>query len=339
MRWAVIGLGIGKVHAQAIASQPDLELVGVCDLQAELAQNVGAQYAVPAFTDWHELWQSTHPEAVCLCTNPKTHLPLGLALAERGVHILCEKPMAPSVKECLELADGCARAGVVLMIGHKKRFAPAFRFIKERLQGEWGKPLCLNYRYHLGQVPRDWFWAEEDGGGPILENSVHAFDALRFLVGEIKSIQGLGGNLFNPERRPQIDVALGLLEFENGCIGAVELGTASEWPIADEELFIACEKAVVRCRGLFDRPQEIVHLLRNETEPQCFTVDYSGDNALQDFVAEIRHFAECVRTGQTPLVAGYDAARSIACCLAMKRAVREKRTVEVAEEWEANQIS
>jgi predicted dehydrogenase len=334
MKLAVVGLGIGKVHAQVISQLPELELVGVCDLRADAAEEVAAQNHTQAFTDWRQMVDSAQPEAVCLCTNPKTHLPLGLALAELGLHVLCEKPMAPTVQQCLDLADGCAQAGVVLMVGQKKRFTPAFAFLKERLGGEFGQPLSLNYRYHLGQVPRDWFWQEDDGGGPILENSVHTFDALRYLIGEIKTIRGLGGNLFNPDRRPQIDVALGLLEFENGCIGAVELGTASEWCMADEEFFIACEKAVVRSRGGFDRPAEIVYLDRAAAEPQTFTVDYSAEQGSRDFIAEIMHFVNCIRTGQPPLVSGRDAARSIACCLAMKRAVREGRVVAVEEEWE-----
>jgi UDP-N-acetylglucosamine 3-dehydrogenase len=333
MKLAVIGLGIGKVHAQVISQHPDLQLVGVCDLRADTAQEVAAQYGTEAFTDWQELVDRAAPEAVCLCTNPKTHLPLGLALAERGIHILCEKPMAPTVQQCLDLADGCAQAGVVLMIGQKKRFTPAFAFLKERVGGAFGRPPSLNYRYHLGQVPRDWFWQEDDGGGPILENSVHTFDALRYLIGEIKTIRGLGGNLLNPDRAPQLDVALGLLEFENGCIGAVELGTASEWAVADEELFIACEQTVVRSRGGFDRPAEIVYLERGAAAPETFAVDYSAEQGARDFIAEITHFVDCIHTGQTPLVTGRDAARSIACCLAMKRAVREGRTVELAEEW------
>lgn len=334
MKLAVIGLGIGRVHAQVISQLPDLQLVGVCDLVSDRVAETAAQTGAPGFTDWQEMLDTARPEGVILGTNPKTHLPLGLECARRGIHVLCEKPMAPTVAQCLALADGCEQAGVVLLIGQKKRFTPAFQFLKERIGGEFGRPLSLNYRYHLGQVPRDWFWEEDDGGGPILENSIHTLDALRYLIGEIRTIRGLGGNLLNPDRVGQVDVALGLLEFENGCIGAVELGTASEWCVADEDFFIACEQAVVRCRGGFDRPAEIQHVMRAGGEPQTFTVDYSAEQGVRDFVAEITHFVDCIQTGQAPLVPGRDAARSIACCLAMKRAVREGRTVEVQEEWE-----
>lgn len=329
MKLAVIGLGIGKVHAQVISSAPDWELVGVCDLDQEKACQTAEACHTRAFGDWREMVEQAQPEGVCLCTNPKSHLPLGAALAEVGVHVLCEKPMGPSVEECIALADACEAAGVVLMIAQKKRFAPAVRFLKERVGKEFGKPISLNYRFHPGQVPLNWFWQEDDGGGPLLENAVHVFDTLRYVVGEIKTIRAIGGNYLNQERVGQIDIGLGLLEFENGCIGAVELGTASEWAVADEELYLACEHAVTRSRGGFDRPSEVLYLNRAEGTPQTYCVDYEGEAGARDFEAEIRHFVECIQQGKQPLISGREGAKSIACCLAMKQAIREGGVVAV----------
>lgn len=329
MKLAVIGLGIGVVHARLISKLPGLELVGVCDLDAERARRTAAECGTAAYTDWSAMIDETAPEAVSVCTNPKSHLPIGKALAERGLHVLCEKPMAPDVQQCLALSEACEAAGVVLMVAQKKRFAPAIDFLKQHVGGDFGRPLSLNYRYHLGQVPRDWFWQEDDGGGPLLENSIHTFDTLRYVVGEIRSIRALGGNLLNPDRAPQLDVALALLEFENGCLGAVELGTASEWCVADEDCFIACERAVVRHRGGFDRPSEVTYVDREQQQPQSFTVDYGGENDSRDFVTEITHFVDCIQSGKPPLIGGRDAARSVACCLALKQAVRTGETITV----------
>lgn len=329
MKLAVIGLGIGAVHARVMARMSDAQLVGVCDLDENKAQSIAAECGTVAFTDWTEMLDRARPEGVSLCTNPKSHLPLGRGLAERGVHVLCEKPMAPTVEECLALADACEQAGVVLVIAQKKRFAPATAFLKEHIGADFGRPLSLNYRFHPGQVPLEWFWQEDDGGGPILENAVHVFDTLRYLIGEVKTIRGVGGTLLDMSRAPQVEIALGLLEFANGCIGAVELGTASEWCIADEELFVACEHAVARWRGAFDCPSELLYVYRAQQEPRTLTVDYTGDQTYRDFEAEIRHLMDCVAGKATPLVSGRDAARSVACCLAMKRAVREGGIVTV----------
>jgi UDP-N-acetylglucosamine 3-dehydrogenase len=328
MRFAVIGLGIGRTHCSVLTRMQDAELVGVCDLNAELAAKVGADCGVPAFGDWEQLVAETGPQAVCLCTNPATHLPIGAALAQRGIHVLCEKPMAPDVAQCLALTDACEKAGVVLMVAQKKRFAPATTFLKEHVGTDFGRPLCLNYRYQLGQVPKDWFWREEDGGGPIVENSVHCFDLLRYVIGEVKTVRGVGGNLFVKDRAPQVDIALGLLEFECGCVGAVELGTASEWSVADEELSITCEDAVIRWYGSFDRPSELRYLHPRDGQQRVLTFDYSGEQASADFEREIANFIECIHTGGTPRIPGADAARSIGLCVAMKQAVREGGVVE-----------
>ena len=329
MRFAVIGLGIGQVHARLINRLPGLELVGVCDLNSERAATLAAECETTAYTDWETLVAQARPDAVSICTNPKSHLPLGQALAARGIHVLCEKPMAPDVAQCLALTEACEQAGVVLMIAQKKRFAPAVSFLKEHVGADFGPALSLNYRYHLGQVPLNWFWQEDDGGGPLLENSIHCLDTLRYTIGEIKTIRGLGGNFFNPAREGQLDVALALLQFENGTIGSVELGTASEWCVADEEFFIGCEKAVVRWRGGFDRPSELLWVDRTAQQPQTLCFDYEGEQSSRDFVSEIGHFVDCIQTGKAPLIGGRDAAQSIACCLALKQAVRTGTVVEV----------
>lgn len=329
MRYAVVGLGIGAVHARVVAGLDELELVGVCDLNADRANGVAVECGTTAYTDLRTMLAEARPEAVSLCTNPKSHYPLGKTLAEAGVHVLCEKPMAASVEECIALAEACEAAGVVLAIAQKKRFAPATAFLKEHVGADFGAPLSLNYRFHPGQVPMDWFWAEDDGGGPLVENAVHVFDTLRYVIGEIRAIQGVGGTLLNKDRAPQLDIALGLLQFENGCVGAVELGTAAEWCVADEEFYVACEKATARWRGGFDCPSEVQYVYRQEQQPRRFEVDYGPSGGSLDFAAEISQFTAAIRGEEPPRVSGRDAARSIACCLALKRAVREGVVVEV----------
>lgn len=64
--------------------------------------------------------------------------------AERGIHILCEKPMAPTIKDCEEMIEACQRNGVKLMIGFKKRFAPVCVALKERIKEQLGNPYWLS---------------------------------------------------------------------------------------------------------------------------------------------------------------------------------------------------
>ena len=72
------------------------------------------------------------------------------------------------------------------MLGFKKRYAPAYRFLKES-EAEWGPPRMGLCRYQLGPVPKDWFWDEADGGGPLVENTAHCLDVLRYLFGDAET--------------------------------------------------------------------------------------------------------------------------------------------------------
>jgi UDP-N-acetylglucosamine 3-dehydrogenase len=183
---AVIGLGIGKTHADRYAKIAGAELVAVCDLDAGLAREVAEQHRCAAYRDPEEMLDEARVDAVSLCTPPRVHPRLVETIASRGGHILVEKPMASTVAGCQEMIESARKHSVTLMLGHKKRFAPPFVRLRELTtpDGMLGPIRQVTLKYmHPGMSPKDWFWSEDDGGGPILENHVHAADTLGFLVG------------------------------------------------------------------------------------------------------------------------------------------------------------
>ena len=329
LRCAVIGLGIGKRHAMVLSQMDDLKLVAVADLKEELVGGLAKQLGVASYERGEELLGAEEIDFVCICTPPAAHLFLTEKAATQGINVFCEKPMAPSVKACEGMIEACREGGVKLMIGHKKRFQPAFRFLKE-MSGEgadFGLPLWANLRYACGPVGMDWFWEEDNGGGPLLENSSHAFDMLRYLMGEVISVQAAGGNLFNRDRAPQLDTAAVSLRFETGAIASVGCGQAYEWSFAGENSFVACEKAVVEISGSFDNPEHLRYVMREEPE-RVIEVDQPERDL---FEIELEHFAECIREDSRPLTSGEESMRAVEICLAVKRAVRSEEPVRLGE--------
>ena len=125
MKVAVIGLaGVGRAHVDRWAESPDAELVSVCDIVPQITDDLAPQYGIKGYTSTEEMLDTEDLTAISICTPPKVHLALTRAAAERGIHVLCEKPMASTVSDCQEMIDVCKSAGVVLQIGHKKRFIP-----------------------------------------------------------------------------------------------------------------------------------------------------------------------------------------------------------------------
>lgn len=323
---AVIGLGIGKQHAMVLSRMEGVELVAVADRKGSLASDMGAQLGVGAYLEGTELLEQEALDFVCICTPPCSHLAITRQAAERGVHVFCEKPMAPSLGDCDGMTAACKEHGVKLMIGQKKRFHPSFRLVKEKIGGEFGPVRWVVMRYACGRVPMPWFWDEDDGGGPLLENSVHAMDILRFLLGEVERVYAEGGNLFNEQWAPQLDAAAVSLRFRSGAIASVGCGQAWEWGFGSESTYLAAENAVAEIKGSFDNPEHVRYVLRNAPD-KVVSVPPSHVDL---FELELAHFGDCIRTGSIPLVTGRDARASIAVCLAVKESARTGEPVALS---------
>jgi len=323
LKAAVIGLGIGRVHADRLARMEGVELVAVADVNEQLAGQVAAQWAVKAYGQGRDLLEKEQLDFVSVCTNPATHLDLTREAASRGVHVLCEKPMAPTLEACDAMVEACHDARVKLMIAHKKRFEPAYWLIKEKTGVEFGPVRWATVKYALGRVPKPWFWAEDDGGGPLHENAIHMMDMLRFLIGEVRHVYAEGGNLFSPDYPDQLDVAAVTLRFRSGAIAAIGAGQASEWGFATENVTLSHDNAVVEVSGKFDSPFHLRYVLKNDPG----NVVERNSEGFDPFHAELKHFADCIREDTKPLVPGEEGRASVALCMAVKRSARTGKLV------------
>jgi predicted dehydrogenase len=318
LKAAVIGLGIGKRHAMVLSRMEGVDLVAVADLKEGMARELAAQLNAHSYGDGTDLLAAEELDFVCVCTPPGSHLALTRQAAGRAVNVFCEKPMAPTLAECDEMIVACREAEVKLMIGQKKRFQPAYQFVKRMCEEQFGPPRWAVVRYACGRVPMDWFWQEENGGGPLMENTVHAVDLLRYLMGEVERVYAEGANLFNQEREPQLDTAAATLRFRKGAIASLGCGQAYEWGFATESAYFAHDRAIVEVRGSFDNPEHVRYVLREDPE-HVVSID-RGETDL--FKLELRHFSQCLRQNRRPLVTGEEGRASVAVCLALKESAR-----------------
>lgn len=325
LRIGVVGLGIGQQHLRCYREIEGVEIAAVADVSQKAAEKCAAEYGGQVFTDMNVMLESANLDAISLCTPPRSHAELTEAAAKAGVHVLCEKPMAPTVADCDRMITACTEAGVHLMIGQKKRFHPNIQRVKKLSEDEFGPVRWAVCKYALGKVDKEWFWDEKDGGGPLLENSIHTIDMLRFLMGEIKRVYAEGGNFFAPKFAPQLDVATYTFRFENGAIASVGSGMASEWAFANDHFYFALDGAEIRLQGSFDRPDGWWLGRRdNPSKPEEETL-----TGIDCFALEIKHFVECIRSGERPFVTGEDGRGSVAACLAVKESARTGLPIEL----------
>ena len=328
IRVAVIGLGIGRKHVQLYRDHPLAVLAAVVDTNPDVAGREAKKLGVPAYTSLDELLDAESIDAASVCTPPAAHAEQVEKLLGKGVHVLLEKPMASSLADAQRIVAAGEKADARLMIGQKKRFVPAYAFLKAQFAGAFGQPMWANAKYALGRVDKPWFWDEADGGGPIVENAIHIFDLMRYLLGEVTSVYAEGGNLFRPDQAHQIDAAVVALRFASGAVASVACGYGSEWGFADERISIATSKVVCEAQSdRFDGVPALRYIHRDRpNEPQMPELD-----TRTDFELEIDAFLRAIDADTPPPVTAGDAARSVAVALAVKRSVRECRAVKLME--------
>lgn len=245
VRIAIVGLGVGRRHLEFLSQMPNVSIEAVCDVQEGPASAYAKQYGAKPYTSYERMLDEVALDAVTLCTPPSLHAPQTEAAAARGLHVLCEKPMAGSLEDCQRMIDAATKHNVKLMIAMKKRFDPYHEFIRTLFRESGSPPRWATVRYALGRVDKDWFWTEGDGGGPLLENAVHIFDALRSFFGDVHRITAEGGTFFMGERAPVADAAAVTFRFTSGAVAAVGVSYGCEWSMAREEILISSDKYVV----------------------------------------------------------------------------------------------
>jgi len=327
VRVGIVGLGIGRRHVELFLRTPGAQVAAVCDVDKAALAEAAQKHGVMSYTSYSDMLDCEELDAVSLCTPPSLHAPMTEEAARRGLHVLCEKPMAPSVADCQRMIDACEAAGVGLMIALKKRFAPQYCLVRELCAAEAGQPLWACARFALGRVDKDWFWSEDDGGGPLLENSVHMVDILRCLMGDVVRVSAEGGTLFLADRAPVADAAAATLRFASGGVAALGIGYGCEWSMAREEVLLATPKMVFELQGGFDRADELRYCFRDNpgvVHTKTAEAPYEGG-----FPEEIAHFVSCVADDLPLLADGVAGRESVRVCLAIKESIRTGEPVEL----------
>ena len=138
VRWGLIGAGdiARKRIAPALRDLPNCEFVSVSRSRSELAEEFANEFGARKwFADWRELVSDPEIDAVYIATPVYLHAEQTIAAADAGKHVLCEKPMALSVKECDEMIAACRSNDVKLGIAYYRRFYPVIKRVKEIIAG------------------------------------------------------------------------------------------------------------------------------------------------------------------------------------------------------------
>ncbi len=295
LRAAVLGLGnIANTHIQGWKEAVGVEPVAGADINDAAVEAAQERYGITGYSDWREMLDAESPDLVSICTPPFLHPEMTIECLERGIHVMCEKPMAADVEGAQKMADAAADADAILQIAYCHRFhGPAMK-LKEILdEGVLGRPLffrgCFtgladmegNHRGSLAQA----------GGGALMDNGSHAADLFQYLLGPIANVSCRAGTFL--QEMETDDVAVMLFEAANGCFGEIIVGYSlppqlTQWQIAGENGMIELETYFTGPVRFWDK---------NEDE----WTTYAPDNTETRFQRQFAHFIDCIHTGEQPI--------------------------------------
>ena len=176
-RAAVIGCGgMGRNHVKAIAAMPEVALVGIADILPANLERAGNEVGL-AHSHWFEdfavLLDRAHPDFIVIATQAPQHAAITIAAAQRGIHVLCEKPLALNLVEADAMLAACAQANVRLAVNHLRRAAPASLYARDLIAaGSIGDVLAVEIHDKGGRPV----------GNNLMEMATHYFDEARFLL-------------------------------------------------------------------------------------------------------------------------------------------------------------
>ena len=295
LKCAVIGTGyLGKFHAEKYAALDDCELVAVVDINQEAAQEVADKHGTKAFTNYASLLGQV--DAVSIVVPTQLHHKVSRDFLNSGSHVLVEKPITVTLAEADDLIKIAKERNVILQVGHLERFNPAILGLDKE-----EKPLFIEAHRLSPFNPR------ANDVSVVLDLMIHDIDIILAMIdSEVERIDASGTAVLTKGT----DIANARITFKNGCVANV---TASRISIKME-----------RKMRMFRPSSYIAVDFQNKTLTKHQTGDkemfpgvpeiISHESAFENGDAlfeEIKHFVNCIKMGENPIVSGEAGRRAL----------------------------
>ncbi|SDI80180.1 Gfo/Idh/MocA family protein [Alteribacillus bidgolensis] len=325
LKVAVIGCGsiTKNRHLLEYDNNQQTEIVAVCDINEERAQEAAEKYEANAYTNYEQLLETEEIDAVSVCLPNYLHAPVSIAALNAGCHVLCEKPMATSREEADNMIKAAESNQKKLMIAHNQRFVASHVKAKELIEkGDVGKIYSFRTTFGHGGPDRwsadgkkSWFFNKGQAVmGAMGDLGVHKADLLRYLLNE-EFVEVAGFVETNTKQNIDVDDnAVCILKTESGVVGTL----AASWAyktIEDNSTVIFGEHATLR---LEDDPN--YSLIAQYTNGDVVKYELgqiqSNDKGGQTNTQVINHFVECIIHDKEPLISGEEGKKSLEVILA-----------------------
>ncbi len=343
LRFAIAGFGlVGQRHADAIKQVVGTSVCAIVD-PSDAAKVAARGLNVAWYDDLQSMIHAEAPDGIILSTPTKLHVMQGVACVNAGIPVLIEKPLADDFNAAITLVELADRANVSVLVGHHRRHNPLIRKAHESIKG--GKigavravqATCWFYK------PDAYFdvasWRKQSGAGPISVNLVHDIDLMRYLCGEIVSVQAQAAQSMRGYENE--DVAAALLTFENGAIGTITVSDSIvapwSWEMTSHEypIYPTTSQSAYQVGGSHGALSIPDLTLWTHEEQRDWWTPISATSLAWDtsdpLINQMVHFAAVVRGKEAPLVSGREGLRSLEVVNAIQESAKSNKLVRLMD--------
>ena len=317
LKVAVVGVGhLGQHHARILSTFPDVDLVGVVDPNPDQAAKVAKVCRTRPFTSHEPLVALA--DAVSIATPTIAHHPVAAQFLKAGVPVLVEKPICQTVAQADDLIRIAAEAGVPFQVGHIERFNPAFEELIKR-------PITAKFIEGERHGP---YTGRSVDIGAVLDLMIHDLDLIVALVrSPVVDVSAIGAAVFGGHE----DMVNARITFQSGCVAHLTASRIAARPkrrmriwapegyagidFYTRRLHLVQQSDELRRNGL--HPEKLDAAARARLKDDVWgrhleILGVDGDRKWDQLTSELRHFVDCVKTGNTPRVTGEDGRDALA---------------------------
>jgi predicted dehydrogenase len=331
--YAVVGLGsISQVAVlPAFAHSQKTKLVAVVSGDKKKARKLAEQFNAGLSFSYDKLAEclsNPEVEAVYIATPPGEHEKYAVAAAKAGKHVLCEKPLAATVKQARNMVETCRRHNVQFMTAYRKYFEPASVTLKNMIsKGDLGRIDVIHTLFAelrpFGDNSPSWLFSRElCGGGPLTDLGVYCVNTCRWLVDEDPVAASGVSWVRDPRRYKEVEEGIAFrLDFPSGLILQ---GTAAYSAAFSSFVHVHGEKGWAELAPAFAFEEE--RRLSGKIAGRWFARTFKP---IDEFARELDYFANCIRKGRKPEPDGEQGLRDIVIIDAIYQAANKGGTVRI----------
>ncbi len=310
---AVIGTGFwGRNHARVYKELESTELIAICDVNPERAQNTASLFGVKAYTNSARMLKNEEIEAVSVCTWSTILAKEALKALKAGKHVLVEKPMATDTKQAQKLIETAEKNGLHLTVGFLMRFIPGLQHIREAVKDKKIGDLVCATAKRVSQ------WPERIGDvGVVKDTAIHDIDVMRYISNQDPiAVYAKTGNM---RHRKFEDYAQIMLTYEDRKSAFIE----SNWltPYKTRTLTVTGSDAIMRL-------DYVTQEMWIESAKETLQPRYPIQEPLK---LELQHFAACASKREKPVVTGVDGLKALQVAEAALRSSAKNRAIKLTQ--------